>query len=42
MQGDKDAGSSHNVMRRFLPLVLDSLASQSQQQEKETNYLNYP
>ena len=23
MQGDKDAGIRHNVMRRFLPLVLE-------------------
>ena len=23
MHGDKDAESSHNVMRRFLPLVLE-------------------
>ena len=43
MQGDKDAGSSHNVMRRFIPLVLDSQASKShKQQEIKINYLTYP
>ena len=42
MQGDKDTRSSHNVMRMFLPLVLDSQASKShKQQEIKTNYLTY-
>ena len=29
MQGDKDEGSIHNVMRRFLPVVLCSQAAKS-------------
>ena len=42
MQDDQDAGSSHNVMRRFLPLILDLQASKShKQQEIKTNYLTY-
>ena len=29
MQSDQDAGSGHNVMRRFLPIVLCSQAAKS-------------
>ena len=29
VQGDKDVGIIHNVMRRFLPLILGSQASKS-------------
>ena len=36
----KNARSGHNVMHRFLPLVLDSLAfeSHTQQENKSTTY----
>ena len=39
MQGDQDARNSHNVMCRFLPLVLDSLTSKSHITKK--NNINY-
>ena len=43
MQGDKDAGSGHNVMRRFLPLVLWLIGIQiTYNKQKQTDYLNYP
>ena len=44
MEDDEDARECHNVMRRFLPLVLGSEASQSHMQSwKQTNYLSiYP
>ena len=43
MMGDQDARSFHNVMRKFLPLVLGSQAFKShKQQEIKTNYLTYP
>ena len=39
----ENARSVHNVMRRFLPLVLGSLASKSHtQQEIKSNYLPIP
>ena len=34
MQGDKDAKSSHNVMRRFLPPVLALTSIQIMQENK--------
>ena len=34
MQGDKDAKSIHNVMRRFLPLVLALIIIQIMQENK--------
>ena len=43
MQGDKDSRSSHNVMRRFLPLVLWLVGIQiAYNKQKQTDYLNYP
>ena len=42
MQGDKDARSSHNVMRRFLPLVLWLIGIQIAYNKKQTDYLDYP
>ena len=42
MQGDKYARNSHNVMRRFLPLVLRLTSIQIAYKKKITNYLNYP
>ena len=42
MQGDKDAGIGHNVMRRFLPLVLRLIGIQIAYNKKQTDYLNYP
>ena len=36
MQDDKDAGSSHNVMRMFLPLVLP--LSHLNHKQQEINY----
>ena len=33
MQSDQDAGSGHNVMRKFLPLVLSSPTSESHMQK---------
>ena len=41
MQGDKDAKSSHNVMRRFLPLVLKLTRIQIMYMQENKYKLNY-